>query len=121
MIVTRFDSADSYEPEKDWKRVSLCAMENISIEHFVKPPRHSSPLHNHPNAQILIVLKGNLKIDADGQESQTLSQGDSVFIPGDEMHMVSNPLKSVSVGIDIFVPGRSFDFWLNRDKAAAGH
>ena len=116
MIVTRFKSAASYEPEKDWKRVSLCAKEDISIEHFIKPPGHSSPKHNHPHTQILIVLEGKLKIEVDGQESQILSQGDSVYICGDEMHVVSNPLKTVSIGIDIFVPGRSFDFWLNRDK-----
>ena len=116
MIVTRFNSAESYEPEKNWKRVSLCAKKDISIEHFVKPPGHSSPKHNHPNSQVLIVLEGKLKIDVDGQETQTLSKGDSVYIPGDEMHAVSNPLETVSLGIDIFVPGRSFDFWLNRDK-----
>jgi quercetin dioxygenase-like cupin family protein len=116
MIVTRFNSAESYEPEKDWKRVSLCAKENISIEHFIKPPGHSSPKHNHPNSQVLIVLEGKLKIEVDGQESQILSQGDSVYIPGDEMHVISNPLQTISVGIDIFVPGRSFDFWLNRNK-----
>ena len=116
MIVTRFNSAASYEPEKDWKRVSLCANEDISIEHFIKPPGHSSPKHNHPHTQILIVLKGKLKIEVDGQESQILSQGDSVYTPSNEMHVVSNPLKTVSVGIDIFVPGRSFDFWLSRDN-----
>ena len=116
MIVTRFKSTESYEPMKDWKRVSLCAKEDISIEHFVKPPGHSSPKHNHPNSQVLIVLKGKLKIDVDGQESQTLSSGDSVYIPGDEMHIVSNPLETISSGIDIFVPGRSFDFWLKRVK-----
>jgi len=116
MIVTRFKSAKSYEPEKDWKRVSLCAKEDISIEHFVKPPGHSSPKHNHPNSQILIVLEGKLKIDVDDQESQTLSPGDSVYIPRDEIHVVSNPLDTISLGIDIFVPGRSFDFWLKRAK-----
>ena len=116
MIVTRFNTAASYEPEKDWKRLSLCAKEDISIEHFVKPPGHSSPKHHHPNTQILVVLKGKLKIEVDGQELQTLLEGDSVYIPGNEMHVISNPLKTISVGIDIFVPGRSFDFWLNRDK-----
>jgi hypothetical protein len=30
---------------------------------------------------------------------------------------VTNPLDEVSVGIDIFVPGRSFDFWRKRGKA----
>ena len=38
MKVVRFDKAESYEPEKDWKRVSLCNEADISVEHFVKPP-----------------------------------------------------------------------------------
>ena len=113
MQVIRFDRAESYEPEKDWKRVSLCNQEAISIEHFAKPPGHSSPRHEHPNAQVLIVLKGKLVITTDADEKE-LSANDAVFIPGDEPHIVTNPLDEVSVGIDIFVPGRSFDFWFKR-------
>lgn len=113
MNVVHFDKAENYEPEKDWKRVSLCNQTDISIEHFVKPPGHASPRHEHPNAQVLIVLKGKLVITTDDDE-QELSENDAVYIPGDEPHIVANPLDVTSVGIDIFVPGRSFDFWLNR-------
>jgi len=113
MKVVRFESAESYEPEKDWKRVSLCAEKDISIEHFVKPPRHASPNHDHPNSQVLIVLKGKLTITT-GTEEETLDEGDAVYIPGNEQHVVTNPLDEPSVGIDIFIPGRSFDFWLKR-------
>ena len=116
MKVVRFNSAESYEPEKDWKRVSLCSEKEISIEHFVKPPHHSSPNHDHPNAQILVVLKGKLTIITDNEE-QVLDVGDTVYIPGDERHIVVNPLDEPSVGIDIFVPGRSFDFWLKRKSS----
>lgn len=117
MKVIRFDSAENYEPEKDWKRVSLCNEEDISIEHFVKPPGHASPRHEHPNSQVLIVLKGKLTITTDDDE-QTLSENDAVYIPGNKPHIVSNPLETVSVGIDIFVPGRSFDFWLKRETTS---
>lgn len=113
MKVVRFNSAESYEPEKNWKRVSLCNQEDISIEHFVKPPAHASPRHKHSNAQILVVLQGKLVITTD-DDIQELSENDTAFIPGDETHVVTNPLKEPSVGIDIFVPGRSFDFWLKR-------
>ena len=51
MKVIDFDKAENYEPEKDWKRVSLCKEEDLSLEHFLKPPGHASPLHDHPNAQ----------------------------------------------------------------------
>ena len=114
MKVVRFNSAENYEPEKDWKRVSLCGESDISVEHFVKPPGHSSPDHGHPNSQVLIVLEGKLVIITEKDGEQELGVGDAAYIPGDEMHVVRNPLDVPSKGIDIFVPGRSFDFWSKR-------
>jgi quercetin dioxygenase-like cupin family protein len=116
MKVIRFDEAESYEPEKDWKRVSLCGERDISVEHFVKPPGHSSPDHGHPNSQVLIVLEGKLVIITENNGEQELGPGDTAYIPGDEMHIVKNPLDVPSKGIDIFVPGRSFDFWTRRKE-----
>ncbi len=113
MHVIRHQTAEHYEPEPDWKRVSLCAQPDISIEHFVKPPRHASPRHDHPNAQVLVVLDGRITVTTDTDE-QTLDAGDAVYVPGHEPHVVTNPLDTPSVGLDIFVPGRSFDFWLRR-------
>jgi len=111
----RFKEAESYEPQKDWERLSLCSQEEISIEHFVKPPGHASPEHNHPNVQVLIVLEGKIEIKGESG-TYLLDKGDTIYIPGNEMHIVTNPLNVTSVGIDIFVPGRSFDFWKNRLK-----
>jgi quercetin dioxygenase-like cupin family protein len=116
MKVIHFSNAESYEPEKDWKRVSLCNQDDISIEHFVKPPGHASPRHEHSNAQVLVVLKGKLTITTDDDE-QELSEYDAVYIHGNEPHIVTNPLNEPSVGMDIFVPGRSFDFWIKRKGA----
>jgi quercetin dioxygenase-like cupin family protein len=115
MRVIRFEGADSYEPEDNWKRVSLCGEEDISIEYFVKPPGHASPNHDHANAQVLVVLEGELSISAGGRE-EILTKGDAVYIPGDESHVITNTLETPSVGLDIFVPGRSFDFWLKRKR-----
>jgi quercetin dioxygenase-like cupin family protein len=114
MKIIRFEAADNYEPEKDWKRVSLCAGPDISIEHFVKPARHASPRHAHPQAQVLVVLEGQIAVVTDRDGEQVLSKGDTAYIPGDESHVVRNVLDTVAVGLDIFVPGRSFDFWLKR-------
>ena len=114
MKVICFDGAENYEPEKDWKRVSLCGESDISVEHFVKPPGHASPDHSHPNSQVLIVLEGKLVIITENDGEQELGVGDTAYIPGDEMHIVRNPLDVPSKGIDIFVPGRSFDFWSKR-------
>lgn len=115
MKIIRFNEGESYEPEKDWKRVSLCAQSDISIEHFIKPPGHSSPKHEHPSSQVLVVLKGRIKVTTDNDEAE-LEEGDAVYIPGNESHLVTNPLDTPSVGLDIFVPGRSFDFWTKRKK-----
>lgn len=116
MIVIRSEQAENYEPEKDWKRTSLCNQTDISIEHFVKPPNHSSPKHEHPNSQVLVVLKGRLAIITEDDE-EVINEGDCVYIPGNETHVVKNMLETTSVGLDIFVPGRSFDFWLNRKNS----
>ena len=119
MKIIQFKNAESCEPEKDWKRVSLCSESDISIEHFVKPPQHASPEHEHPNAQVLIVLKGRLSIVTDADGEQLVDEGDAAYIPGNESHMVKNPLDVPTVGIDIFVPGRPFDFWLKHLKSLA--
>ncbi len=116
MKVVRFSEAESYEPEKNWKRSSLCSEKDVSVEHFIKPPGHASPRHDHPNAQILIVLRGKLTIHTDKDREQELAEGDAAYIPGDEPHVIKNPLDQPSVGLDIFVPGRSFDFWLKRKQ-----
>ncbi len=113
MKVIHFNTAENYEPEKNWKRVSLCNQPDISIEHFVKPAGHASPKHEHPSAQVLVVLSGTIAIITDTDE-QLLNAGDAVYIPGNESHIVKNPLATPSVGLDIFIPGRSFDFWLKR-------
>ncbi len=116
MKVIHFNNALQYEPEENWKRTSLCSEKDISIEHFIKPPHHASPLHEHPNAQVLTVLEGSLSIYTDLDGEQVLGKGDTAYIPGNEPHIVKNVLDEPTVGIDIFVPGRSFDFWLKRKK-----
>jgi quercetin dioxygenase-like cupin family protein len=112
MRVVRFNGAARYEPEADWKRVSICSEAEISIEHFTKPPHHASPKHEHGNAQVLVVLKGKMAIELADHTEETLHEGDTAYIPGGEEHVVKNLLDTPSVGLDIFVPGRSFDLWL---------
>ncbi|MGC8502501.1 cupin domain-containing protein [Desulfurella sp.] len=115
MKVVFFEKANFYEPQKDWKRTSLCNEQEISIEYFIKPPNHASPEHKHENAQILVVLKGKMSIKTQNSEV-ILSQNDCVFIEPNEIHTVTNVLSEISIGLDIFVPGRDFNFWLNKLK-----
>jgi quercetin dioxygenase-like cupin family protein len=49
-------------------------------------------------------------------EKAVVDRGDAVYFPPDEPHGVKNPLDTPAEGLDIFVPGRSFDFWLKRKR-----
>jgi quercetin dioxygenase-like cupin family protein len=118
MKIIRFENAERYEPEPDWRRVSLCAEPGVSIEHFVKPPKHASPVHEHPQAQVTIVIEGKMiAVDEEGKQEE-LGPMDAAFFPGDRPHQIINALDTPSVGIDVFAPGRSFDFWLKQLKKA---
>jgi len=113
MKVIKLGDAETYEPDKDWKRASICCEKEISVEHFVKPPGHSSPLHRHPNVQVIIVTRGQMAAVTE-DEVVILNEGDCACFAANELHAVKNPLDEPATGIDIFVPGRSFDFWKNR-------
>lgn len=115
MEVIHFNDAEKYEPEDNWVRTSVCNNTIISIEHFIKPPSHSSPTHSHPNFQILYVMKGEIIIKTK-DKSVLLKENDTAFIESDETHTVINPNDEIAIGLDIFVPGRSFNFWKNRIK-----
>lgn len=115
MQVVRFKEADSYEPEEGWYRVSLARGGSISVEYYEKPPGHSSPMHKHKNKQISIVLKGEMKAYTENEEI-VLKEFDSVFFEEDEPHRIENVGREKAIGIDIFVPGRPFDFWVKRNK-----
>ncbi|MBN1128832.1 MAG: cupin domain-containing protein [Chitinispirillaceae bacterium] len=116
MKVIHFADAERCEPDPGWRRASLCAEPGISIEHFVKPAFHSSPLHRHPSAQVLVVLQGSLAVKNGSGDEAVIEAGGAVYLPGDEPHLVVNPLDRPSIGLDIFIPGRSFDFWRERGK-----
>lgn len=82
----------------------------VSVEYYEKPSGHTSPMHTHGNKQISIVIKGKMKAYSEEDEVE-LQEMDSVFFDENEPHRIENITKEKAVGIDIFVPGRSFDFW----------
>jgi quercetin dioxygenase-like cupin family protein len=112
-----FDEAASYEPDEGWRRVSLAGSDQFSFEWFEKPPGHSSPLHDHENEQVCVCLQGELTVtveDGDETASVTLHRHDSVLLESGEPHRVENTGDDRAVGLDVFAPGRSFDFWTDR-------
>ncbi|SEO64726.1 Cupin domain protein [Halorientalis persicus] len=110
-----FDAAETYEPDEGWRRVALAGSDDASLEWFEKPPGHSSPMHDHENGQVCLVLAGELTVYTEDDEA-TLGQYDSVYLEPWESHRVENTGDETAVGLDIFTPGRSFDFWTDREE-----
>jgi quercetin dioxygenase-like cupin family protein len=110
-----FDDAETYEPEDGWRRVSMAGSDQFSFEWFEKPPGHSSPMHDHENEQVCLCLQGELTV-ATEDDAVTLQQYDSVLLESDEPHRVENTGDDLAVGLDVFAPGRSFDFWTEREE-----
>ncbi|MBC8491134.1 MAG: cupin domain-containing protein [Candidatus Marinimicrobia bacterium] len=116
MNIVKVKEGETYQPEPGWKRVSLAGSDKISLEYFEKPAGHTSPLHNHSNEQVCIIIKGSIKVvNGDGEES-ILNPGDSAWFASDEPHRVENAGEELAIGVDIFVPARGFDFWTKRLK-----
>ncbi len=115
MQSVKFVDAEAYEPDKGWRRVSLAGSDKFSFEWFEKPPGHSSPMHDHENEQVCICLSGELTIYTESGEAEKLTQHDSVWLNSWEPHRVVNEGDELAVGLDVFAPGRSFDFWTDRE------
>lgn len=114
MKVVKLTEGETYQPEPDWKRVSLAGSENMSVEYFEKPAGHSSPLHKHPSEQVSIILKGYMKVVNGAGEEALLGPGDSAWFAPNEPHRIENPTAELSIGVDIFAPARGFDFWMKK-------
>ncbi len=114
MRVIHLKEAEKYEPDSGWLRASVCCQSNVSVEYFIKPGKHSSPLHDHPQEQVCVVVKGRMLVRSGDGEEALLEPGDAAHFEPNEPHAIANAIDEESIGIDIFVPGRSFDFWLRR-------
>lgn len=115
MEPVKFDEAETYEPDEGWRRVAMAGSEKFTFEWFEKPPGHSSPMHDHDNEQVCICLEGELTVHTE-DDSVTLEKNDSVWLESWETHAVENTGDERAVGLDVFAPGRSFDFWTDREE-----
>jgi len=114
MKVIHHDQAQRIEPQTGWSRASLCVEDGVSVEHFTKPPHHASPMHHHHNAQVCVVIQGAMIVRLEDGTEERMEPGSACFFPPNEPHQVVNALDVPSVGIEIFVPGRYFDFWIKK-------
>jgi len=114
MELVNFDEAPAYEPDEGWRRVSMAGSDKFTFEWFEKPPGHSSPMHHHENEQVCLVPEGELTTYTE-DDAVTLNKYDSAWLASTEAHRVENTGETRTVGLDVFAPGRSFDFWLDRE------
>ena len=63
--------------------------------------------------EVCFTLSGELTVSTP-DDSITMSKHDSVWLDSWETHAVENTGPELAVGLDIFVPARDFDFWLDR-------
>lgn len=62
-------------------------------------------LHSHPHEQIAYVLKGRFEFMVDGQVSDILGEGDSIYFPPNSIHG-GKALEDNCILLDIFTPQR---------------
>ncbi|WP_193309101.1 cupin domain-containing protein [Halorubrum halophilum] len=110
-----FEDAETYEPEAGWARAALAGSDRFTFEWFEKPAGHSSPMHDHENEQVCLCLEGELVVHTEA-DSAVLGPYDSVHLDGWESHRVENRTDERAVGLDVFAPGRGFDFWTDREE-----
>ncbi|MFB6111808.1 MAG: cupin domain-containing protein [Halobacteriaceae archaeon] len=113
MQQVQFEDAERYEPDAGWQRVALAGSDAFSFEWFEKPPGHSSPMHDHENEQVCVCLDGELTVETEST-SAVLGRFDSVYLASNEAHRVENTGAERAIGLDVFAPGRSFDYWTDR-------
>jgi quercetin dioxygenase-like cupin family protein len=114
MRAVEFEAAEAYEPEEGWARRALAGSDRFSFEWFEKPPGHSSPTHDHENEQVCLCLEGELTVHTE-DGTVVLEEYDSVWLDAWESHRVENTGDERAVGLDVVAPGRSFDFWTDRE------
>lgn len=108
-----FEDADTFSLTKAGGE-SLVGSDQLTFEWFKKPAGHTSPMLNHENEQVGIVLQGELTVITEC-DAVTPTLNDSRYLERWESHRVVNETTELAVDLDVFAPGRSFDFWMDRE------
>ena len=62
---------------------------NFAMRRFTLAPGGKIPLHGHPWEHEIYFLKGKAEVFTD-KERVTVSGGDTIYVPGDELHGYDN-------------------------------
>jgi quercetin dioxygenase-like cupin family protein len=90
-------------PFENLERRVLAFNDKIMLVEHVMAAGSVFPLHSHPHEQLAYLLKGRLKVIADGQE-YFVEAGDSFVVPGGVEHQVF--ALEESIALDFFYPVR---------------
>lgn len=103
-------AAESVEPSPDIVVTQLAAGDRLSAQHVWFGPDTAGSEHSHPHEQVVYVTAGSLVYyGPDGE--LPVRAGDSLVIPGDEIHGASNPGKEPAEVIEVFSPPRETHPW----------
>jgi len=79
--------------------------QTFTMVHYTYPPHATFKLHQHPEAQLTYVVRGQIVFDVDG-EKQDLEPGDWLYIPGGAPHSAKAGSSGPVVAMNIFSPRR---------------
>jgi quercetin dioxygenase-like cupin family protein len=87
--------ADVRREEFDWGVIGWRLVPSLGAQHLVVMDVELTPggghaFHRHPGQEEMIVVKEGTIVQFVGEESATLTAGDSVFIPEGEVHASFN-------------------------------
>lgn len=121
MYVHKFEENQLEKLEEGWFRTDLGGEElwkdwkAVSVEYYEKKPGLMSSFHTHPNKQVTLLFQGKIRVYTKEQKT-ILQKMDSVFFEVNEPHKMEILGNHKATGINIFVPGRSPDFWDKRKQ-----
>lgn len=72
MDVLKHENTETYESDEDWERRSPAGSDQFSFEWFTKPTGHSSPVYDHENDQVCVIIEGELRLHRESESSITL-------------------------------------------------
>ena len=90
---TKARVASGANPKTEWKHLidnKICGSEGISVGYGKIPIGEYLPLHTHAPQEIYFVTKGTGILTMDGDKTQNLGSGDTVYIPGKKLHGITN-------------------------------
>ena len=90
---TKARVASGANPKTEWKHLidnKICGSEGVSVGYGKIPIGEYLPLHTHTPQEIYFVTKGTGILTMDGDKTQNLGSGDTVYIPGKKRHGITN-------------------------------